>query len=609
MYIECINNNGTPYLRLVEGHRAPNKNGVMSTRKKVVTCIGPLSRFDDGKPDYVKRLKDSFKAGKPLIPTLQPYCSEESVPETYPATFSKGSPDCFGHPKFYSHLLLERILEELGLRNVFAFCKRSSKLKYDVYGFAKLLIFGRILNPESKSATVKQNEDYYEPILGPHNPDNVFDTLDFIYEYKDKIIRRMNTNLVKKAHRSPDLIYYDVTNFYFEIDEPDDDILDMDGNVLEKGLRKMGVSKENRKQPIVQMGLFMDNDGIPIAVESFPGNTLDHLTMRPALQKNIDGLEFSRFILVSDRGFFSYVNFLHILDQGNGYIIAKSLLKSSKKEQEWAYSDEDYIHLSENFKYKSRIIKHTSKDENGLTRTIEEQAVVYWSKSFQERSEKENKHFLEFLEKLEKSPENFRITAIQSKSIRKFLKKECMNRQTGELLNSSEIRPLIDFEKVAKFREELGYYQIVTSELTMDPLEVIKKYNGLTQIEDQFRVMKGNLETRPLYVRTPEHVTAHLLVCMIALVALRIIQKRVCDSGAVQLNEETKWSYGVSVERIQNALRKWKIDLMPENLYRFMDVDDPDLKLILDAFGIDIPAKLYTKGELKNIKTGMNIFT
>ena len=124
-------------------------------------------------------------------------------------------------------------------------------MEYDVYGFAKLLIFGRVLNPASKYATVRQNNDYYEPILDNFNPDNVYDTLSFIADNKDKIIRRINTNLVKKAGRSPEAIYYDVTNFYFEIGSPDEDILDEDGNVLEKGKRKLGVCKEERKLPIV----------------------------------------------------------------------------------------------------------------------------------------------------------------------------------------------------------------------------------------------------------------------------------------------------------------------------------------------------------------------
>ncbi len=608
MYVECFTNNGKPYLRLVQSVRVTNKDGYKVSQKKVVYNIGPLDRFDDGQPDYVDRLKKSFKAGSPLIPALEPYCPLEKPAEDYHFSIREGSSDCFGHPRLFSHMLLERIMEELGLHFFFSTYKGFTKLQYDVYGFAKLLIFGRLLSPASKCATVRQNQDYYEPLLADFNPDNVYDTLDFIAANKDKIIRRMNTNLMKKAGRSPQVTYYDVTNFYYETEEPDDDLLDDDGNVLEKGLRKMGVCKEERKLPIVQMGLFMDDNGIPIALETFPGNTLDHLTLRPALKRNIDGLDLSRFILIADRGICNYMNLLHVTDAGNGYIVSKSLLKSTKKEQAWTYSDEGYISTSEDFKYKSRIMKRTVKDENGTSRTLEEKVVVYWSRKFQARSERENKKFLDFLKKLEESPENFRITALQSKSLKKFFKKDCLNKKTGEIINSSDIKALVDFDKVEEYRKSMGYYQIVTSELTMDPLEVIEKYHSLTQIEDQFRVMKGDLETRPLYVRTPEHVEAHLLICMIALILLRIIQKRILRSGLVKPDEDAYWSTGLNGARIQAALNRWKVDLLPDDLYRFMDVDDPDLKLILDAFGIKIPARLYRRAELKSLKTDIKIF-
>ena len=607
MFVEVVQNNGNKYIRLVQSVRVTNKSGLRVSQKKVIKNIGPLDRFDDGQPDYVDRLKKSFKAGNPLIPDLLPYCSISQPVETYRFSIREGSPDCFGHPKLFSHLLLERILEELGLNFFFASYKGFTKLEYDVYGFARLLIFGRLLNPASKCATVRQNDDYYEPILKDFNPDNVYDTLSFIADNKDKIIRRVNTNLMKKAGRSPEIIYYDVTNFYFEIDDADDDILDEDGNVLEKGQRKFGVCKEERHQPIVQMGLFMDDDGIPISIASFPGNTLDHLTLLPAMKKTIDDLEFSRFILIADRGICNYMNLLHLLDAGNGYLVSKSLLKSTKAEQKWAYDEEGYVRVSPDFKYKSRIVKRNVKDENGNSRTVEEQVVVYWSRKFEERCRRENKEFLDFLQKLEDSPASFRISALQSKALRKFMKKEYVNTKTGESINSSDVRGFIDFDKVAEYRKSMGYYQIVTSELTMDPQTVIDKYHGLTQIEDQFRVMKGDLETRPLYVRTPEHVDAHLLTCMIALVLLRIIQKRIRDLGETG-RDDVYWNVGMSAERIQKALNKWKVDALPDDLYRFMDIDDPDLSLILKAFGIKIPAKLYRRAELKSIKTGTKIF-
>lgn len=607
MFIECFTNNGKPYLRLARSVRVTNKAGLKVSQKQPILNLGPLDRYDDGQPDYVERLKKSFKAGAPLIPALLPYCEEKKAGETYRFSINEGSPDCFGHPKLFSNVLLERILEELGLNTFFSSYKGFTKLQYDVYGFAKLLIFGRLLNPASKYATVRQNDDYYEPILKDFNPDNIYDTLSFIADNKDKIIRRINTNLMKKAGRSPEIIYYDVTNFYFEIEDADEDVLDEEGNVQIKGQRKFGVCKEERHQPIVQMGLFMDDEGIPIAMESFPGNTLDHLTLRPAMKKTIDDLDFSRFIMIADRGICDYMNLLHLLDAGNGYIVSKSLLKSTKEEREWAYSDDGYTQVSPDFKYKSRIVKRTVKDEGGNSRKVEEQVVVYWSKRFEERSIKENKKFLDFLERLETSPANFRITAIQSKCLRKFMKKEYLNQKTGEILDSSEIRGFIDFDKVKAYRKEMGYYQIVTSELTMDARTVIDKYHGLTQIEDQFRVMKGDLETRPVYVRTPEHIDAHLLICMIALILMRIIQKRIRDADLIK-KDDVYWNVGMSGKRIQEALNRWKVDVLPDDLFRFMDVDDPDLALILKAFDIVIPAKLYRRAELKAIKTGTRIF-
>lgn len=340
----------------------------------------------------------------------------------------------------------------------------------------------------------------------------------------------------------------------------------------------------------------------------FLGNTLDHLTLRPALKNNIDNLEFSRFILISDRGIFQYRNLLNLVQSGNGYIVAKSLLKSTQKERDWTYDDADYVKVSEDFKYKSRVVKRTIKDEDNNKHTIEEKVVVYWSKKFQERAEKENKSFLDFIKKLQDAPGNFRLTALQNKSIRKFLKKEYVNKNTGEILNSSEIKPMLDYDKIKAYTKSLGYYQIVTSELNMEESEVIDKYHGLTQIEEQFRTMKSTLETRPIYVRTPEHIEAHLLICLIALIILRIIQKKIIASNQIPISEDMYWTTGINGNRIQDALNKWQVDLMPNELYRFMNVDDKDLKIILNAFEINIPKKLFTLGELKSIKTNIKVF-
>jgi transposase len=401
-----------------------------------------------------------------------------------------------------------------------------------------------------------------------------------------------------------------VTNFYFEIENPDDDELDGEGNVITKGLRKNGVSKENRKQPIVQMGLFIDDNGIPIAIETFSGNTLDHLTLRGALAKNIDDIDFPRFVMVGDRGICTYQNLLRLLDAGNGFIAAKSLLKSTASEREWAYSEDGYEYDGENFKYKSRIVNKKVKDENGVIRMISEKVVVYWSRNFENRAMAENKSFLEFIKKLMESPSNFRVTAVQAKSIRKFLSKDIVNEKTGEVFYASELRAVIDLEKVEQFKKNMGYYQIITSELQMDAKEIIDKYHGLSRIEDQFRIMKSTLSTRPVFLSNPDHINAHLLICMIALIMLRVIQNRIVDSLLVPSAKDKKvtWTAGLSAERIQAALNKWQVEKMPDDFYRFHNTNDPDLKLILDAFNVKIPHKMFQRGELKSIKTDTKIF-
>lgn len=608
MYIDIFKNNGTEYIRLRESYRTKTAEGKVAIRKRTICNIGPLSKFDDGQPDYLERLRESFRLGNPLIPELTEYTGKKPPIEKYSIRLQEGDPECVGHPRLYSHVFLDKLLDELGLEDFFRSYKGFSKIQYDVLNFVRLLVYGRILNPDSKMATLEQNDDYYTPLLKNFNKYNVYDTLDFIYENKEKIIRRMNTALVKKWHRNPEIIFYDVTNFFFEIEDPDEDILDEEGNVIERGIRKMGVSKENRKQPIVQMGLFMDDQGLPISIESFPGNTLDANTFKPAISKSIDGLEYARFIMVADRGMCNYQNVFHLLDQNNGYILAKSLLKSTKAEQEWAYSEDGFIQESKDFKYKSRIMKRTVKDANGKKRTVTENVIVYWSRNFYERDLHENARFLETLEKILKNPKGFRITDMQARMLRPFFKSDFFNSETGEVIAASKLKALLDKEKLEEFKSHFGYYQIITSEINMPPLEAIEKYHGLTRIEDQFRVMKSDLETRPVYVRTREHIEAHLLICLIALTMIRMIQCKICRSGLVPKSDDiTLWSMGLPAYRIRKALNKWKVELFADDLYRFTDLDDPDLKLILDSFDIRIPVKLFRKTDLKSQIRNINV--
>ena len=567
MHIENFTVCGRSYLRLVRSKRRLTRNGKPISGKELVLGLGPLSRHDDGKPDYLQRLRASFRAGKPLIKELEPFVGE-APKERILVPFEPGDAKCLGKPRRMAATILDPVFRALGLDELFASIKFSSKIGYDLTGIVRLLTYGRILEPASKSATMEQNGKYFRPLVSSTNDDNVYDALDVIQRHAKQIVQRMNTCVTRGTGRSSKVVFYDVTNFFFETPRPDPDTTDADGNVVEKGLRKMGVSKENRRQPIVQLGLFLDDEGIPISFGMFPGNTLDHHTLRPAMKETVDSLGLKRFVLVADRGMYSGTNMCHVTDAGNGYIVAKSLRKSTRKEVEWAISPLGYDSPDADFRCKSRTVERTvklvEKDKDGkdvtVTRKFKEKVVVYWSKAFYERELHENASFLSFDEKL------------------------------------------------SAFNELFGYYQIVTSELDMPDREVIDKYHGLTQIEDLFREMKSTLETRPIYVRTREHIEAHLMVCFIALTMMRLIQRKTKASLGAEFGKDLDWTYGIPGARLASALREWQVTELPGDYYQMLNASDGDIVTLFKAFGIDVPAKIYTKGDLRELKSAIDPF-
>ena len=607
MTIEKYESNGIVRLRLVRTYRIKDANGKSVNRKEVIKTLGALSNYDDGEPDYLNRLRKSFAAKQPLIPELLAYV-DYAPKQKITISFTAGDQYCFGAPKLLAPCLLDPAFAALGLDELFASIKHSSKIQYDLQGIVRLLTYGRLLEPASKIATMRQNDSYYRPLVKSSNDDNVYDTLDVIYENRKQIIQRMNSCISKGIGRNTSTVFYDVTNFFFETEQPDEDEVDEEGIVIEKGLRKMGVSKENRKQPIVQMGLFLDDNGIPISIEMFPGNTLDHLTFRTAMRNTVDILDLERFILIADRGMYNGTNMCHVLDQGDGYIVSKSLKKSTKKEREWVLDQNGYTIVSPDFRYKSRVVTRTVTAEDGSKRKIKEKAVIYWSRSFYAREKHENQSFLDFIEKLKANPAGFRVSAAQSRSLRKFMKKEMIHKETGEIVDSKKLLSMIDDSKLTEFNELMGYYQIVSSELDMDDLEIIDKYHGLTRIEDQFREMKGTLETRPIWVNTPEHIQAHLLICFMALTMMRVIQRKIKKSLPADKAKDLNWSYGMPGDRFQKALRSWMIDRLSDEYYRMSGIDNDDLKTICKALNLQIPLKLFTLGDLRALKSSVQIF-
>lgn len=598
MFIECFKNNGIDYLRVMEGYRI-KEGGTSKCRRRVVRNIGPLSRFDDGKPDYLKRLRQSFKEGKPIIESLNDLVENKPIRKRIMVEYDiDNEDDCVCDPKNIGYFLLDGLYDALGIYDVLNKHKSQTRIGYDLNGLAKLLIFGRILWPDSKFETFERRDSYRFAVTSSDNLCEIYRALDCLNEKSEAIQKRINHKITNSIGRNMEVCFYDVTNFYFEINDNDTDILDADGKLIQEGIREKGPSKEKKGEPIVQMGLFIDDNGIPIAYRLFPGNHTDQTTLRPALKKSIDKMKFNRVIIVADGGLNSGPNIGHILDEGNGYILSKSTKKSAKDVRKWILDEDGYEWNKERtFKVKSKIRERIITKENGEKEKIREKLICYWSKKHYEREKHENQKFIDYLQSVIKNPDKLKD---KPKKIEKFLNKMEVDKDTGEIVDTKTHLSL-DMNKIKEYLDLMGYYTLMTSEIEKPDREIINKYHGLSRIEDSFRITKSDLEGRPVHVRTPEHINAHFLVCFIALTMIRIIQYKILQHQGKDTLNEDGWESGVTADRIKKALESFQADAVPGGYYRLTKPND-DMRLILDALGIHADLRLPTASELRKLK-------
>jgi transposase len=597
MQIVCTSNNGIPYLQVQES-QYEIVEGKGRQRRRVVKNLGPLSRFDDGEPDFLNRLRASFRDGHPIIQELNELVTASSLPKVKLEFDPNELSDCVCDPKNIGYFLLDALYDALGIYDVLNQYKSHTKLTYDLNGITKLLVFGRLLWPDSKLGTFENRERYLFGVAPCAKEHEIYRALDCLHQTADAVQKRMNTKIRAGIGRNTDVCFYDVTNFWFEIGENDPDAVDVSGKVIRPGLRKKGVSKEKRSEPIVQMGLFIDDNGIPIAYRLFPGNNTDQTTLRPALEKSVDQMNFGKVIIVADGGLNNGPNIAHILAKGNGYIVSKSTKKSDKTVKAWMLDESGYVwNDAKTFKVKSIIRTRKIKDAEGRTKEITEKLVCFWSKKHYDKEVHENAKFIEYLESVIANPDKLKD---KQKKIEKFLVERQVDKETGEVIDTQK-NLSIDESKVQEYLDLLGYYTIMTSETDKSDQEIINKYHGLSRIEDSFRITKSDLEGRPVYVRTPEHINAHFLICFIALSMIRLIQYRVLKYlGKNALNDDG-WESGVTAERIQQALANFQADALPKGYFRLTAPND-DLKRILHSFSIDADLRLPSAQKLRLLK-------
>ena len=489
----------------------------------------------------------------------------------------------------YGYKYLEAVYTTLEIADFIQnYAKSGFRGGYSLNESFKLLVLLRILEPDSKRASAQRQNAFYgwDPQI---ELPNIYRALDHVATFSVSLQKHLNQRVKTLIGRDLKYAFYDVTNYFFEIDFPDED----------GKLRKRGVSKEHRVDPIVQMGLFIDQKGLPVSMSLFPGNTSDTLTLQPVMDDVKKAYQMQRLIVVADKGLNSSKNIDFICQNGDGYVVSQILKgKKGKRYHEALFDENGYIcNQDKTYKYKLYREDYEGKDKDGKTEIRQRQVLIYWNKAEADMARKKRE------EKLVKAALACKNGAYGiKKGSQEYVLEEVVDPVTGELeeVGKKAIRS-VNLEKAENDALFDGYFCLITSEMDYDAPKIREVYSGLWKIEESFRIMKSDLQARPVYVSTQEHIRAHFLICFVALLMVRLVQHAMgpealsVDRMATVLNAATcKTKRGGVVElddvggsmafvKQKNRKGEW-VDTLA-----FSDQDEiaKDYQLIQKAFGTD----------------------
>lgn len=489
------------------------------------------------------------------------------------------------------YAVIMKIYHELELNRFFNNKARHETFEYNTNSIMILLTITRILYPSSKKRSYEYKDRFFERF--DFELYDIYRALSHYSKIGLECQKFISDKITEKYGRDTTLMYFDVTNFHFEIDEQDN-------------LRRRGKEKNNRPDPIVQMALAMDADGIPLYYKLFSGNTHDSKTFIPVFKDICVRFSPGRVIAVADMGCTSSNN-IYFLKGGdrdkrvNGYVFSFSIRKGSEVFKKYVldeigYTDRDGKTLKEGFDYKikSRIevreIYVTMKNGSQKSMLIDEKQVVFWSEKYAKKARIEREETIKKALDIVDNPKNHNKNTVHGAAT--YIKNITFDKKTGEILEKPGEKLLFDEEKAEEDAKYDGYYCIITSELEMPDLRVIEIYRGLSDIEDNFKVSKSDLDIRPVHVSREDRINAHVLTCFISLVILRLIQK--------------KTDYKYTPEQIVTCLKKISCSLDYENVYLF-DYRSSISDEIGKALSIDFRKRRLRLNEIKNILASSKI--
>lgn len=483
------------------------------------------------------------------------------------------------------YAVIMNLYHELELDRFFNNKARHEPFTYSPNAIMKLLAITRILHPSSKRSSYAYKDRFFERFdFGLHD---IYRALSHFSRIGLDCQRFISDQILTKYGRDTHLMYFDVTNFHFEIDKTDN-------------LRKRGKEKNNRPDPIVQLALAMDAGGIPLYYKLFPGNTHDSKTFIPVFKDVCVRFAPGRVIAVADMGCTSSDN-IYFLKGGdrdrrvNGYVFSFSIRRGSELFKKYVVDDAGYTDIEGkslkkdyNYKVKSRIevreIQVTMRSGAKKSMLIDEKQVVFWSKKYADKARAEREETINrALDIIANSQKYNKDTAHGASA---YIKNIVFDKKTGDICEEPGKVLLFDEEKAQEDAKYDGYYCLITSELDMPAARVIEIYRGLSDIEDNFKVSKSDLDIRPVHVTREDRINAHVLTCFISLVMIRLIQK--------------KTDYKFTPEQIITCLNNISCSLEHENIYLF-DYRSYVSDEIGKAFGIDFTNKRLMLSEIKNI--------
>ena len=577
MYLKKTTNKktGRTHLSIAEGYWDKERG---HSRTTTVSSLGYVDELLDKYEDPVAHFKE-------VVDEMNKAVEEDAE---YSLTINKDEqlePNTSDR-KNYGYIVIMKLYYELGLDRFFTNRQiRNSKIEFNTSNIMKMLVIGRILSPGSKRRTYAERDRYFDfENEEAFSLNNVYDALTFYARFEKDVQLLMHKRIKENYGRNLEIIYYDITNFYFEID-------------LEDELRKKGVSKEHRPNPLVQFGLAADTDGLPLSYEVFPGNESEKLHLRPMISELFRKYGCRKIIAVADSAQ-NTGNNVYYLDQGKQYyVFSQSIRGGDKSLKQFVQDEEGYQYYGDQYKWKSRVeLKKLRVDFNHPDGTtykktvyVDQRQIVFYSEKYAVRSKALREAALKKAVGIIEDPSKY--TRALAHGALKYLLNVEIDKETGEIKEAKTGKPCLDLDLIREEEKYDGYYAIVTNLFDegedkgkFGDHQIIEIYHGLWRIEETFGITKYDLETRPMYVSLINHIKAHVLICYIALTILRLIQKRI--------------GYKHSPEKIIEALNRISCSYEGKNLYLFdyrSEISDD----IAAAFGLDFSMKRLTRAEIK----------